>query len=239
MPSESATSTARRAMTDLTGLRYLRSRQWATRDRTFWDCRSLQMQMMGTLLFLIILMSSAMPERSPAPMPSTSSMMMTRFFSALSFLLPFFFPPPPPPPPPPPKFNTLDPVTSPSPSLRLFFDRASEALSSRKSRPDSRATRVAVVVLPMPGGPERRAAFLGPAGAPEENFLSEGRLKVSSHLFSQTTNLRTNSRFPSTSSLLEGAYLSAQRAVLSPGSARPPPAVDAAAPDADDDDFLA
>ena len=44
--------------------------------------------------------------------------------------------------------NTCEPVTSPSASFNAFFDRASLALSSRTSRPDSLATNVAVVVFP-------------------------------------------------------------------------------------------
>lgn len=51
-------------------------------DRTrliFWCWRSLQMQMMGTLLFLMRRMSSWMPPLSDPPMPSTSSMITSCF----------------------------------------------------------------------------------------------------------------------------------------------------------------
>lgn len=41
----------------------------------FWCCRSLHMAMIGTLVFLIRLMSSWIPPLSEPPMPSTSSIM--------------------------------------------------------------------------------------------------------------------------------------------------------------------
>lgn len=97
------------------------------------------MQMMGTLLFFIIVISSDIPLLSPAPIPSTSSMIITRFCTVFFFIDS----------PEPLKLSTCEPVTSPSASPSAFLDRASEAFSSRTSRPDSRATRVAVVVFPL------------------------------------------------------------------------------------------
>lgn len=65
-----------------------------------------------------------------------------------------------------------------------FFDLASDALNSNKSRPDSLATNVADVVLPIPGGPESSTAFQGPFG--EENVFpcALGLLKVCSQRLS-------------------------------------------------------
>lgn len=103
---------------------------------------------MGTLDSLMVLISSAMPLRSPAPIPSTSSMMMTLLRTGGAPFPPF----------PPSKLSTWEPVTSPSARPRAFFPRESEALSSRTSRPDSAATSVAVVVFPSRGGARTRAS---------------------------------------------------------------------------------
>ena len=58
----------------------------------------------------------------------------------------------------------------------------SEAFNSSTCRPASSATKTAVVVLPIPGGPERSAALKGPLGDPMDRFGPLGLLKVSSHL---------------------------------------------------------
>jgi hypothetical protein len=54
---------------------------------------------------------------------------------------------------------------SPKLSWSAFFDRTSDAFNSITFLPASLATNVAVVVLPIPGGPDNNAAFHGPLGA--------------------------------------------------------------------------
>ena len=99
---------------------------------------------------------------------------MTRFWEAADFFLEDAGGP---------KLSTCDPVTSPRPFSKPFFDLTSDAFHSKTSRPDSLPIKVALVVLPIPGGPERSAAFLGPLGAPND-FGALGPLKIPSHLSS-------------------------------------------------------
>ena len=106
-----------------------------------------------------------------------------------------------------PKLRTCEPVTSPNACDRAFFERASEALSSRTSRPDSRPTSVAVVVLPMPGGPLRRAAFHGPLGPLRLLTGRLGLLNTFSQLLSHRFSLLTLSALPKISPVAAGAYL--------------------------------
>jgi hypothetical protein len=63
-----------------------------------------------------------------------------------------------------PNESTCDPVTSPNAIVKVFLDLASEAFISNNSRLSSLAHNVAVVVLPIPGGPLSKAAFQGPFG---------------------------------------------------------------------------
>mmetsp|Transcript_23443 Transcript_23443/g.53505 ORF Transcript_23443/g.53505 Transcript_23443/m.53505 type:complete len:259 (+) Transcript_23443:1114-1890(+) len=209
IPSSLPTWTARRPMMVLMGRRNLRSRQYPANVLIFCDWRSLQMHTMGTLLALIILTSSAMPARSPAPIPSTSSMMMQRRLAGAG--RPFF----------PPIARTWLPVTSPRDSRRPFCERQSLAFQAVTERPEASATRVAVVVFPMPGGPERRAPRWRESPRPCRKFFSQEA--------SHDVSFFTQSPFPRMSWTPLGAYLSAHSALASDTLARPPPMEDAAA----------
>jgi hypothetical protein len=68
---------------------------------------------------------------------------------------------------------------------------------------------------PIPGGPLSNAAFHGPFGPLILFTVLFELLNVCSQLLSQTFSFLTLSEFPRISELVEGAYLSAQRA-LSP-----------------------
>jgi len=158
------------AICPLVGLFTRRSKQWPARLRTLEAWRSLQMQMTGILDSLITLISSAMPPagvghrhrstarkthlgpsrpcRPPETIVSngqpqtkvTSSMMTTRPLPAA------------------PTEMALQPTASASCCSMCFLLRQSEALSSSRSSPNSRLTRPASEVFPMPGGPESSAA---------------------------------------------------------------------------------
>ena len=52
------------------------SKQWPASDLIFSDCLSLQMQMIGTVVCLIMVMIYEIPPLSPLLIPSTSSMII-------------------------------------------------------------------------------------------------------------------------------------------------------------------
>mmetsp|Transcript_32032 Transcript_32032/g.77825 ORF Transcript_32032/g.77825 Transcript_32032/m.77825 type:complete len:229 (-) Transcript_32032:1059-1745(-) len=108
-----------------------------------------------------------------------------------------------------PKLRAWDPVKSPSPFWSAFFDRTSEALNSKRSRPASVATSVAEVVFPIPGGPDKRAAFQGPPGFDQVFFAAAGLLNCLSHDPNHLCNLITFSLFPRISREWDGACRSA------------------------------
>mmetsp|Transcript_42588 Transcript_42588/g.121397 ORF Transcript_42588/g.121397 Transcript_42588/m.121397 type:complete len:238 (-) Transcript_42588:211-924(-) len=145
-PSLSSMALTRRATARFSGRLNLMSKQCAERFLTCWSPRSLQMQMMGFLVALIMLMRACMPPLSPPPaMPSHSSMMMTaRSMQPL---------------PAPPIFSVWLPARELLMLSMIDFPRASEALNSISLYLGlQRATSVQVVVLPMPGGPLMSAA---------------------------------------------------------------------------------
>mmetsp|Transcript_16731 Transcript_16731/g.52319 ORF Transcript_16731/g.52319 Transcript_16731/m.52319 type:complete len:350 (-) Transcript_16731:471-1520(-) len=182
-PSSPATWTSRFAIVSFIGRRNLRSTHELARDRTFWLLLSLQMHTTGTLELLISLMSSAEPPRSPAPMPSTSSM-ITHFFTTA---------------PPASEFESRFTVS------RDFFDRASEAFVSTTWYPSDRATSVAIVDLPMPGGPEMSAPRLSSPGI----AFFDPATKQASHVVSHDDSFFATSPFPNKSFRCFGLYLSA------------------------------
>mmetsp|Transcript_17673 Transcript_17673/g.29690 ORF Transcript_17673/g.29690 Transcript_17673/m.29690 type:complete len:360 (-) Transcript_17673:973-2052(-) len=166
-PSEEATTIMRLATCVFMGLLNLRSRQWLISAFTFVLYWSLQMQMMGILLILMVSIRSAMPPRSPFPdMPSTSSMISNFFCGAVH----------------PPAMDTERLVTislmalasfpsTPPSTSRSLFPRVSLAFTSVTMYPSAFAMIPALLVLPMPGGPLSSTAFLGPSlAAPARPF---------------------------------------------------------------------
>lgn len=133
------------------------SKQWPARDRILVDCRSLQIQMMGILDFLIILMIAAIPPRSPLLMPSTSSMISKLFSSVFPI-----------------DSQVLSLLAAINSTFFLFL--ASLALNSTTPYPYSAANNLAVVVLPSPASPLSRAAA--------ELILPEGRNELNEALTS-------------------------------------------------------
>mmetsp|Transcript_39917 Transcript_39917/g.100276 ORF Transcript_39917/g.100276 Transcript_39917/m.100276 type:complete len:200 (-) Transcript_39917:12-611(-) len=161
--------------------------------------------MIGFLVFLIMFIKACMPPASPPAMPSHSSMIIT----ARSMQLPPF------------AFNFS--VWLPERELliwsTIFLLLASEALYSMSLYFGlQRATRVQVVVLPIPGGPLTKAAralifsgagwnFLFGSGA--GCSLTLPRRTTSSQSRSHSANFRTWSVFPMTSPRCFGRCLSA------------------------------
>lgn len=66
-------------MSLLSGLWNLISKQCPAKDLIFQDCLSLQMQIIGTFVFFIIIIISVIPPLSPLDIPSTSSMIIKLF----------------------------------------------------------------------------------------------------------------------------------------------------------------
>mmetsp|Transcript_4279 Transcript_4279/g.19436 ORF Transcript_4279/g.19436 Transcript_4279/m.19436 type:complete len:263 (-) Transcript_4279:660-1448(-) len=162
------------------------------------------MQMMGILLIFMHVISSITPPRSPPLMPSTSSMIRHIF---LAF---------------PVKKLTARLVTisrtallalPATPSLTSLPDAplVSDAFTSTTSKPSCFAMIVAALLLPTPGGPEIRTAFMG-LSLP----LSSGPLRWTS---SQVVrNLRSSAIFaplPMSCAGAAGLYLLTQRGVSS------------------------
>jgi hypothetical protein len=146
------------------------------------------MHTMGDLDALMTLMSSGMPPRSEPPMPSTSSMITRRFSVRM-----------------PSAASARLSTTSASCCSMAFLPRVSLALSSRHSYCSVLAASVAIVVLPMPGGPLSSTA------------LQEGPLCVNATFFVLCRCTASQSRSqlrrsfavswpPRTSSMLCGLY---------------------------------
>ncbi len=72
------------------------------------------------------------------------------------------------------KESTCDPVTSPRLVSKLFLERVSDAFNSNTCLFASVATNTAVVVFPIPGGPDRRAALNGPVFGLNGRFFPFG-----------------------------------------------------------------
>uniref|UniRef100_A0A6B0V6M7 Secreted protein n=1 Tax=Ixodes ricinus TaxID=34613 RepID=A0A6B0V6M7_IXORI len=117
------------------------------------------MHTMGMRVLLISAISSWTPPLSWLPaMPSTSSMMSMCLEERPS------------------PVSVWLPSSSATSCLRLFLDLVSEAFSSSTLKPASRATRLAVVVLPTPGAPESRAALNAEPSPPPPPHLGGGLL---------------------------------------------------------------
>jgi hypothetical protein len=72
-------------------------------------------------------------------------------------------------------------------------------------------------LLPIPGGPDSKAAFHGPLGFEKAFPTLSSLLKFASHVESQLVNLRTDSAFPKMSRVVTGLYLSTQSVFASDG----------------------
>mmetsp|Transcript_54397 Transcript_54397/g.158011 ORF Transcript_54397/g.158011 Transcript_54397/m.158011 type:complete len:212 (-) Transcript_54397:176-811(-) len=145
LPSPSMTCLMRRATAAFSGRLNLMSKQIDAKLRTCWSLRSLQMQMMGFFVDLIMLIRACMPPLSPPLMPSHSSMIITALSIALLA--------------PAPRRRVWFPASEELMLSMMALPRASEALYSMSRYFGlQRATNVHVVVFPMPGGPLISAA---------------------------------------------------------------------------------
>mmetsp|Transcript_18995 Transcript_18995/g.54253 ORF Transcript_18995/g.54253 Transcript_18995/m.54253 type:complete len:224 (-) Transcript_18995:818-1489(-) len=100
------------------------------------------MQMIGVAVVLINLINAAEPPLSDADSPSTSSIITHRLRRWPPFL---------------PK-REPQPRASANPPSIDFLLRVSEALYSTTSKPRCSHSNAAIVLLPMPGGPDKSAA---------------------------------------------------------------------------------